>query len=488
MTSIFSRCCPLLKSTTSKKNPEPPPTPRRPANRYVSPTTLVALYPYTALCDGDLTFEKGDMLEVITKEDTDWWKCKNTRTGETGVIPSNYVAEVVSLKSKDWYFGKATRAQAEKELKSLGNDYGAFLIRDSETMPNGYSLSLLDSGERGQIIKHYRIKTLDKGGFYISAKTSFKTLDELVKYYTSHEGLSRMLGRPCKKDAPTQHDLDITTKDNWEIDRTEVILGMKLGQGMFGEVRKAKVRGKSAAVKTLKEGTMPKEKFMAEANAMKDLRHPNIVTLLAVCSKEEPIFIITEFMDKGSLVSFLKTSDGRNLKEVDRIDMGAQIASGMAFIEGKKYCHRDLAARNVLVHGRKLTCKVADFGLSRAVDNDIYLAQAGAKFPIKWTAPEAAQYGKFTIKSDVWSYGIVLVEIFTHGEHPYPGISIHAVLNKIDNGYRMPRPENCPQDLYENVMRKCWAADPDSRPTFEFLEDWMTNYPVSAETQYQEEK
>lgn len=150
---------------------------------------------------------------------------------------------------------------------------------------------------------------------------------------------------------------------------------------MFGEVKKAKVKGKDAAVKTLKEGTMPKEKFMEEANAMKNLKHPNIVTLLAVCTKAEPIFIITEYMDKGSLVSFLKTSKGKMLKAIDRIDMGAQIASGMAFIEGQKYCHRDLAARNVLVGGRKITCKVADFGLSRAVDDDIYLAQTGMSLP-----------------------------------------------------------------------------------------------------------
>lgn len=148
-------------------------------------TNVVALYPYKALCDGDLSFEKGDLLDVLQKEDSDWWSCRHTRTGEQGVIPSNYVAEVVSLESKDWYFGSIKRFQAERELKSPGNDYGAYLIRDSESMPGGYSLSLLDNQNNDKVIKHYRIKTLDKGGFYIAPKCTFKTLDELITHYSS---------------------------------------------------------------------------------------------------------------------------------------------------------------------------------------------------------------------------------------------------------------------------------------------------------------
>ncbi|CAD5111924.1 DgyrCDS1185 [Dimorphilus gyrociliatus] len=466
----------------------PPILPDRPNNYHLP--QVAALYNYQALCTGDLSFKKGDTLEVIIKDDTDWWHCRNKRTKQEGIIPSNYVAEIQSLNVKDWYFGDITRIKAELELKSPGNDFGSYLIRDSESLPGGYALSLLDydKTKSDKIVKHYRIKTLDRGGFFITPRTTFKTLDQLVAHYTTaNDGLSRKLAQACKKDAPVTHDLDRATKDNWEVERKDVILGERLGSGMFGEVRKATYRGKIVAVKTLKEGTMPKEKFMEEANAMKNLKHPNIVSLFAVCSREEPIYILTEFMDHGSLLSFLKCNRGKKLKVLERIEMGAQIANGMSFIEGKKYCHRDLAARNVLVSGRKLTCKVADFGLSRAIDNDVYVAAAGAKFPIKWTAPEAIAFGKFTIKSDVWSFGIVLIEIFTHGAYPYPGISNNGILNQIEAGYRLPKPDICPVDLYESVFLKCWEANPDDRPTFEFLEDWMSNYQVSSETQYQEQ-
>ncbi len=226
----------------------------------------------------------------------------------------------------------------------------------------------------------------------------------------------------------------------------------KLGHGQFGEVWEGLWNNTTpVAIKTLKPGTVrgrvctsnrcedvtlnwrstgtmdPKD-FLSEAQIMKKLRHPKLIQLYAVCTLEEPIYIITELMKYGSLLEYLQ-GKGRTLKLPQLIDMAAQVASGMAYLESQNYIHRDLAARNVLV-GEANVVKIADFGLARLIKEDEYEARIGARFPIKWTAPEAANYSKFSIKSDVWSFGILLTELVTYGRIPYPGTMI-AITTRI---------------------------------------------------------
>ena len=170
----------------------------------------------------------------------------------------------------------------------------------------------------------------------------------------------------------------------------------------------------------------PKD-FLTEAQIMKKLRHPKLIQLYAVCTLEEPIYIITELMKNGSLLEFLQ-GKGRTSKLPQLIDMSAQIAAGMAYLEQQNYIHRDLAARNVLCSENNIV-KIADFGLARLLKEDEYDARAGARFPIKWTAPEAANFSKFSIKSDVWSFGILLTELVSYGRIPYPGNNYGLFLN-----------------------------------------------------------
>ena len=386
-----------------------------------------------------------------------------------------------SLHSRSWYFGKIRRQDAEKLLLQAGNPKGTFLMRESESQPGNYSLSVNDGAQ----VKHYRIRKADSGAYYIAPRTMCQTLDDLVAHYQQQpDGLCGMLTVACPKhSAPVTKDLAYNMKDEWEVDRSAIQFNRRLGAGQFGEVWQGMWNGTTpVAVKTLKPGTMSPSDFLQEAQLMKKAQHQHLVRLYAVCSQEEPIYIITELMKHGSLLDYLQKGEGRRLIVPQLIDIARQVADGMAFLEAHHYIHRDLAARNILV-GEAMIAKIADFGLARLIQDDEYTAREGAKFPIKWTAPEAALYNRFTIKSDVWSYGIFLTELITKGRIPYPGMTNGEVLAKVDQGYRMPCPPGCPDQLYQ-IMLTCWKAEADDRPTFESLKYQFEDYDTSAGGQY----
>ncbi|XP_077337137.1 tyrosine-protein kinase Fgr [Lithobates pipiens] len=445
-------------------------------------TTFISLYDYDARTEEDLTFIKGEKFHIISNSEGDWWEARSLRTGKTGYIPSNYVAPLNSIQAEEWYFGKLGRKDAERQLLGEGNTQGSYLIRESETTKGAFSLSIRDwDNVKEDHVKHYKIRKIDNGGYYITTRVQFDTVQELVQYYKEYnDGLCQLLKKACVNLKPQTLGL---AKDAWEISRDSITLDKKLGQGCFGDVWKGTWNGSTkVAVKTLKPGTMSPEAFLEEAQIMKKLRHDKLVQLYAVVS-EEPIYIVTEFMEQGSLLEFVKDGDGRYLKLPEFVDMSAQISSGMAYIERMNYIHRDLRAANILV-GDNLICKIADFGLARLIEDNEYTARQGAKFPIKWTAPEAALYGRFTIKSDVWSFGILVSELVTKGRIPYPGMNNREVLDQVERGYRMPCPPSCPPSLHD-LMLQCWKSDPEERPTFEYLQSFLEDYFTATEPQYQ---
>ncbi|KAA0707638.1 Ephrin type-B receptor 2 [Triplophysa tibetana] len=259
-----------------------------------------------------------------------------------------------------------------------------------------------------------------------------------------------------------------------EIDISCVKIEQVIGAGEFGEVCSGnlKLPGKRemfVAIKTLKSGYTDKQRrdFLSEASIMGQFDHPNIIHLEGVVTKSSPVMIITEFMENGSLDSFLRQNDGQ-FTVIQLVGMLRGIASGMKYLADMNYVHRDLAARNILVNSN-LVCKVSDFGLSRFLEDDTsdptYTSALGGKIPIRWTAPEAIQYRKFTSASDVWSYGIVMWEVMSYGERPYWDMTNQDVINAIEQDYRLPPPMDCPSALHQ-LMLDCWQKERNNRPKF----------------------
>uniref|UniRef100_A0A2K5CBF8 non-specific protein-tyrosine kinase n=1 Tax=Aotus nancymaae TaxID=37293 RepID=A0A2K5CBF8_AOTNA len=436
---------------------------------------VVALYPYDGIHPDDLSFKKGEKMKVL-EEHGEWWKAKSLLTKKEGFIPSNYVAKVNTLETEEWFFKDITRKDAERQLLAPGNSAGSFLIRESETL-KAFSLSSEPDPVHGPI--------LDNGGpSLLSPRITFPCTATIGLNITKKQsdGLCRRLEKACISPKP-QKPWD---KDAWEIPRESIKLVKRLGAGQFGEVWMGYYNNSTkVAVKTLKPGTMSVQAFLEEANLMKTLQHDKLVRLYAVVTREEPIYIITEYMAKGSLLDFLKSDEGGKVLLPKLIDFSAQIAEGMAYIERKNYIHRDLRAANVLV-SESLMCKIADFGLARVIEDNEYTAREGAKFPIKWTAPEAINFGCFTIKSDVWSFGILLYEIVTYGKIPYPGRTNADVMTALSQGYRMPRVENCPDELYD-IMKMCWKEKAEERPTFDYLQSVLDDFYTATEGQYQQQ-
>ncbi|XP_068201000.1 inactive tyrosine-protein kinase transmembrane receptor ROR1-like isoform X2 [Palaemon carinicauda] len=262
----------------------------------------------------------------------------------------------------------------------------------------------------------------------------------------------------------------------------------ELGEGAFGKVYKGELQGMSpdgtsvlVAIKTLKENATAKTRqdFHREVELMTDLRHPNIVCLLGVVMKDEPMCMLFEHMSQGDLHEFLISHSPRSdvsacsddgmsqvvLEQPDMLVIATQIAAGMEYLANHHYVHRDLASRNCLV-GENLTVKISDFGLSRDIySSDYYRVQSKSLLPVRWMPPESILYGKFTTESDVWSFGVVLWEIFSFGLQPYYGYNNQEVIDMIRSRHLLPCPEECPPRIYA-LMVECWHETPNRRPTF----------------------
>ncbi|KAM4875697.1 tyrosine-protein kinase Fer isoform 9-T29 [Thomomys bottae] len=369
-------------------------------------------------------------------------------------LGSSTLSDVISvserpLADQDWYHGAIPRIEAQDLLKQQGD----FLVRESHGKPGEYVLSVYSDGQR----RHFIIQYVDN--LYRFEGTGFANIPQLIDYhYTTKQVITKKSGvvllNPIPKDK------------KWTLNHEDVTLGELLGKGNFGEVYRGTLKDKtSVAVKTCKED-LPQElkiKFLQEAKILKQYDHPNIVKLIGVCTQRQPVYIIMELVPGGDFLSFLrKKKDEIKLKQLVKFSLDA--AAGMLYLESKNCIHRDLAARNCLV-GENNVLKISDFGMSRQEDGGVYSSSGLKQIPIKWTAPEALNYGRYSFESDVWSFGILLWETFSLGVCPYPGMTNQQAREQVERGYRMSAPQHCPEEIFK-IMMRCWDYKPENRPKF----------------------
>uniref|UniRef100_A0A8B9GNQ6 Tyrosine-protein kinase n=1 Tax=Astyanax mexicanus TaxID=7994 RepID=A0A8B9GNQ6_ASTMX len=411
--------------------PQPPPQPG-----FTVGMTVIAEYEYAPMAPQDLELRKDEEYTVLQICDANWLRYYE------------YLKQFFKFQNKD----------------------GGFLVRDSGRLAGKYTVSVFtkSGGETSGSSRHYNILTTQQGQFYLAEKHYFNNIPDLINYHQHNAAglVSRLkyIVSNRAQHAPSTAGLGYGV---WEIDPRQLTFIKELGNGQFGVVKYGKWQGRhDVAIKMIKEGSMSEDDFIEEAKVMMKLRHENLVQLYGVCTKQRPIYIVTEFLPNGCLLTYLRDYL-QHPSPLLLLEMCKDVTEGMAYLESQQYIHRDLAARNCLVDSNG-TVKVTDFGLSRYVLDDEYTSSVGSKFPVRWSPPEVLLYSKFSSKSDIWAFGVLMWEIYTLGRMPYDRMNNTEIVEKVSGGHRLYRPQLANDRIY-SVMTSCWHDKADERPTFQDL-------------------
>uniref|UniRef100_A0A8C1GQE3 Tyrosine-protein kinase n=1 Tax=Cyprinus carpio TaxID=7962 RepID=A0A8C1GQE3_CYPCA len=440
---------PLPPTPEEEKPPRPlPPQPPMLTPDFSVGMTVVAEYEYAPMTPQDLELRKDEEYTLLEIGDPNWFKARD-KYGNEGYIPSNYIAQALNgLEKYDWYCKNINRSQAENLLR---------------TEVKLYFMSL--SRETAGSCRHYNICITADGQFYLAEKHNFSSIPELINYHQHNAAglVSRLkyIVSDRARNAPCTAGLGY---GSWEIDPRQLTFIRELGNGQFGVVKYGKWQGRhDVAIKMVKEGSMSEDDFIEEAKVMMKLCHGNLVQLYGVCTKQRPIYIVTEYLANGCLLNYLRDVL-QHPSSILLLEMCKDVSEGMAYLEANQYIHRDLAARNCLVDSNG-TIKVTDFGLSRYVLDDEYTSSVGSKFPVRWSPPEVLLFCKFSSKSDIWAFGVLMWEVYTLGRMPYDRWNNTEIVEKITAGHRLYRPQLANDKVF-SIMNICWHEKPDERPTF----------------------
>ncbi|XP_016377602.1 tyrosine-protein kinase SYK-like isoform X2 [Sinocyclocheilus rhinocerous] len=418
-----------------------------------------------------------------------------------------------------WFHGKIDREDSEQRLLRSSHVNGKFLIRQREN--NGRNVSYALCLRHNNQVMHYRIDKDKAGKLSIPDGKKFDTLWQLVEHYSyKPDGLLRVLTETCPR--PSQDSgghienpynfrsnlrgelpkpnifnnteampmdtqvyespyADPEELRSTTVKRSDLTLeDGELGSGNFGTVLRGvyqmKKTQKIVAVKILKNednNAAVKDEMLREASVMQQLDNPYIVRMIGICEAES-LMLVMELAELGPLHKFLQKNKHISVKNIT--ELVHQVSMGMKYLEEHNFVHRDLAARNVLLVTQHYA-KISDFGLSKALteEENYYKAKGHGKWPLKWYAPECMNYLKFSSKSDVWSFGVLMWEAFSLGQKPYKGMKGNEVIQMIESGERMSAPADCPPEMYD-LMRKCWTYRPDERPGFSVVEPRLRHY------------
>uniref|UniRef100_A0A671UQJ5 Tyrosine-protein kinase n=1 Tax=Sparus aurata TaxID=8175 RepID=A0A671UQJ5_SPAAU len=421
---------------------------------------VVAQYDFPGAESHDLSLVKGDEYVILEKCDVNWYKARN-QYGYSVNLPLTKNYRLTFLNHMKQNVNSAV-------CRPLQDKEGAFIVRDSSTAGT-YTVSLYTK-EGGAAIKHYHIKDTQGSPkqFYLAEKHLFSSIPDLIEYHKHNAaGLVARLRYPVRKQDKSAPSTAGFSYDKWEINPSELTFMKELGSGQFGLVRLGKWRAQhKVAIKAIREGAMYEEDFIEEAKVMMKLSHPKLVQLYGVCSQQKPIYIVTEFMEHGCLLNFLRQRRG-SFSFGSLLSISLDVSEGMQHLEANGFIHRDLAARNCLVND-SLVVKVSDFGMARYVLDDQYTSSSGAKFPVKWSPPEVFNFCKYSSKSDVWSFGVLMWEVFTEGRMPFEQNQNHEVVTLVTKGHRLYRPKMATAAIYD-IMQLSWHERPEERPSFSQL-------------------
>ncbi|GMR53067.1 hypothetical protein PMAYCL1PPCAC_23262 [Pristionchus mayeri] len=359
------------------------------------------------------------------------------------------------IRNADFYHGLIPKTDAEALLKKEGD----FILRKTEHN-SGVIVLCISVKADAEKVKHFVINTDASKSYFIDAAHKETSVSNLINFYKATKTPLSVASQAKLKKA--------IERPPWGINHDAIFIIKKLGQGAFGDVYLAEYvseKGREkVAVKTMK-GEASREarnKFLKEARMMRKYDHRNVVKILGVAVHEHPLMIVMECCEGGAMCSYLK-KNGKTMPMKEKNRFVAEAAEGLGYLEKQQCIHRDIAARNCLLSGKNNLVKISDFGMSddKAILHDDTLE----KVPVKWLAPETLQDRIYSLKSDVWAFGVLVWEIYSNGAEPYPGLTRLQTRAKIVlTDYRMKMPDDTPAEMAK-IAVQCWDKVPEKRPS-----------------------